>query len=174
MSKFLIGERIYLRALEKDDIVQCMKWINDPEIRCLTAFDERPFNKIKEEEWFEKMNKNKNVILFAICLDDANFIGNIGITLLSGNALLGIMIGEKEYLGRGYGTEAIKLVLDYCFNTLNLHRVALGVFEFNERAIKCYEKVGFKREGIAREVVYKKGRYWDDIKMGILKQEWSK
>ena len=174
MPKFLIGERLYLRSLEKDDLEQCMKWINDPEIRCLTAFDERPFNKIKEEEWFEKVNKDKNVILFAICSNDSKLIGNLSLNIHLRNATLGIMIGEKEYWNRGYGTEAIKLVLDYCFNTLNLHRIALGVFEFYERTIKCYEKVGFKREGIAREVVYKKGRYWDDIKMGILKQEWSK
>ena len=174
MSKFLIGERLYLRALEKEDLDKCIKWINDPENRHLTKFDEHPFNRTKEEEWFEKMNKNQNMILFAICLNDDKVIGDLGITLLSGNALLGIMIGEKECWNKGYGTEAMKLVLDYCFNTLNLHRVALEVFEFNERAIKCYEKVGFKKEGIAREVVYKKGRYWNNVKMGILKQEWSK
>ncbi len=174
MPKFLIGERIYLRALEKEDLEQCLEWINDPEIRHLATLEEYPFNRAKEEEWFEKVNKDKNVILFAICLNDDKLIGNLGITLLSGNANLGIMIGEKEYLGQGYGTEAMKLVLDYCFNTLNLHRVALGVSEFNERAIKCYEKVGFKKEGISREAVYKNGRYWNNIKMGILKQEWSK
>ena len=173
MSKFMIGERLYLRALEKEDLDKIEEWMNDPEIRHLTNGKEIPLNRSQGEGFFEKMNKNQDMILFGICLNNDDLIGVLNLTLQMRNATFGITIGDKTHWNKGYGTETIKLILDYCFNTLNLHRVGLWVFEFNERGIRCYEKLGFRKECINRETLYKKGKYWNSVDMGILKDEWA-
>ncbi len=149
-----------------------MEWMNDPEIRHLTLREELPLNRSKGEEFFEKINKD--MIFFGICLNDGKSIGALNLMLQLKNATLGITIGDKAQRNKGYGTEATKIALDYCFNTLNLHRVGLWVFEFNEKAIHCYEKLGFKKEGISREAVYKNGGYCNIVNMGILKDEWHR
>jgi len=168
MPKFLIGERIYMRAMEKEDLGAILEWVNDPEMRHLTQKEEFPVSRLRGEELFEK-----DKIFFAICLNDNRLIGFLNLTINQRNATLGITI-DRSYWSKGYGKEATELALDYCFNTLNLHRVELWVFEFNERAIHLYEKLGFKKEGVHREAVYKKGKYWDVIDMGMLRDEWHK
>ncbi|HEY6057598.1 MAG TPA: GNAT family protein, partial [Candidatus Limnocylindrales bacterium] len=90
----------------------------------------------------------------------------------NGSALYHITIGEKEYWGRGYGTEATELMLEHAFSRLGLHRVALTVFSFNERAVRSYRKVGFVIEGRAREAIWRDGRYWDEISMSVLEDDW--
>ena len=85
----------------------------------------------------------------------------------------GIMIGEKNYWGKGYGTEAIELLMEYAFKTLNLNRIELMVYDFNQRAIHCYEKLGFIREGLKRQAVFINGGYHDILIMAILQQEWN-
>ena len=89
------------------------------------------------------------------------------------NAEIGIVIGNKSYWSKGYGTEALRLMLEYGFDQLNLHKIYLWVFCFNTRAIRAYEKVGFKTEGIFREHVYMNGEYCDDHFMGILRSDWQ-
>lgn len=89
------------------------------------------------------------------------------------NAWVGIGIGDTEYRGKGYGTEAMMLVVDYAFRAMNLHRINLDVFGFNKRAIRSYEKCGFKYEGTQREAIYKEDQRWDMIEMGILRDDWE-
>ena len=86
----------------------------------------------------------------------------------NGSALYHITIGEKDAWGRGYGTEATRLMLDHAFGTLGLHRIALFVFEFNERAIRAYRRCGFVVEGRARESIWRDGRWWDELAMSVL------
>lgn len=90
----------------------------------------------------------------------------------NGSALYHITIGEKDAWGQGYGTDATRLMLEHAFTRLNLHRVSLSVFAFNERAIRAYRKAGFVAEGRAREAIWRDGRYWDEITMSILDHEW--
>ena len=90
----------------------------------------------------------------------------------NGSAMFHITIGEKDAWGRGYGTEATQLMLDHAFGTLGLHRIALTVFEFNERAIRAYRRCGFLVEGRARESIWRDGRWWDEIAMSVLASEW--
>ncbi len=87
---------------------------------------------------------------------------------------MGIGIGERDYWGRGYGTDAMQVLLRYAFDELNLHRVSLGVFEYNTRAIRAYEKAGFVVEGRGPQELHRDGRRWDMIFMGILREEWQR
>ncbi len=91
----------------------------------------------------------------------------------NGSVLYHITIGEKATWGHGYGTEATRLMLDHAFGTLGLHRVGLAVFEFNERAIRSYRRCGFAVEGRARESIWRDGRFWDELSMSILRDEWA-
>lgn len=100
-------------------------------------------------------------------------VGLDGFDWLSRTAWVGIGIGETEFQGKGYGTDAMKVVLRYGFTELNLNRVNLTVFEYNQRAIRCYEKCGFKHEGIQREFIFKENKRWGLVNMGILRSDWE-
>jgi RimJ/RimL family protein N-acetyltransferase len=107
---------------------------------------------------------------------DEKIIGSVELYIYdwaSRNGWVGIGIGEAEYRGKGYGTEAMKLLLKYAFQGLNLHRVTLNVFAFNPRGIRSYEKAGFRYEGTQREAIYKDDQRWDMIEMGILRDDWE-
>ena len=86
---------------------------------------------------------------------------------------MAIGLGEQEYWGKGYGTEAMKLALHYAFSELNLRRVSLGVFAYNQRAVHSYEKTGFRLEGRMRGMLMRQGKRWDILFMGILREEWQ-
>ena len=102
------------------------------------------------------------------------FIDLDGIEWPHGDGWVGIGIGEREYWGKGYGTDAMEVLLRFAFVELNLHRVSLNVFEYNPRAIRSYEKVGFVAEGWIRQALLREGRRWDKLCMGILREEWEK
>lgn len=173
-SGFLIGERICLRPLEKGDLVYIRKWANDPGIRCLTG-EVKPMTQASADEFFERVRSDKDRVWFVIVLrENGKVIGEAGLLRMFQvwrTTDLSIIIGEKEEWGKGYGTEAIGLLLDYAFGYLNFHRVAIGVVGFNERAIRFYEKAGFKREGIQREGYYYNHNYHDFVMMSILEDE---
>ena len=131
-------------------------------------------SRAEEEGWFEAYLKDDSTRIFGIETGDGNLVGNIGLRDLdwkNRNASLGIVIAESEYWGRGYGSDAVITMLAFAFHEMNLHRVYLSVFDFNERAIRCYEKCGFRHEGRAREVFFRDGRYHDSLLMAILRQE---
>lgn len=171
----LEGERLRLRAMEKEDIDLFLKWFNDPDI-CRFLLRHRPLGRKEEEEFLENLHKRDKDILYVIEDRKENRpIGSCGlhrIALPDRNAELGIVLGEKEYWNRGYGREAMNLLCGYGFNVLNLHRIGLCVKAFNERGVRCYEKVGFQMEGRAREAVFYNGKYWDLLAMGMLAREW--
>jgi RimJ/RimL family protein N-acetyltransferase len=125
-------------------------------------------------EWFSK-EENQNLFVIRALEEDKpiGFVGLDGFNWVAGDAWVGIGIGEPEYWGRGYGTEAMKLVLGYGFRELNLHRVSLCVFEYNQRGYKSYLKAGFVEEGREREWIKRDGRHWDMVYMGILRTEWE-
>jgi RimJ/RimL family protein N-acetyltransferase len=133
-----------------------------------------PMSVAKEELWFEDQLKDKNSHIFGIETLDGKLIGNIGIGELdhrSRRAILGITIGEKDYWDQGYGAEAVITLLRFVFKEMNLHRVSLRVYEFNYRAIRCYEKCGFVSEGRLRQAHFHDGDYHDELVMGILREE---
>ena len=173
---FLIGERLYLRSLEESDIDRCLVWINDPNITATIAL-RFPFNRAREQEWFASLYKTDREVPLAIVLKDGDrHIGNCGLHQIdypNRHAQFGIMIGEKEEWDRGYASEASRLIIDYGFKQLGLHRISLQVYAHNARAQRVYEKLGFVREGVQRESYFRDGRYHDTLMMGILKSEWK-
>ncbi len=173
---FLDGDRLYLRPLDTGDLECCLRWMNDPELLQFLG-RKTPMSREMETEWLAKQYQDERHTNLAIVLKDGDrHIGNCGLDnadLLNRNASFGIFIGEADAREQGYGTEAVRLLLDYGFAQLNLHRIDLTVFSFNERARKAYEKAGFVLEGTRREDYYRHGKYHDTHLMGILKSEWE-
>ena len=169
------GEKIRLVPLEKDlHLDNCLRWFGDPEVtRWLVQHI--PISRQAEEAWFERTIASDSDIVLAILDENGRHIGNCGfnrIDLVNRSAEFGILIGESDVWGHGHGPEAARLILEYGFEELGLHRIALGVFSFNEGAIRAYEKVGFVHEGTEREAYFRHGRFHDHHIMSILESEW--
>ena len=172
------GKKIRIRALEKKDLDSVMQWVNDPEItKNLSSFFLYPVSKEQEEKWLENIhNFDATDKVFAIETRAGVYLGNIGLHKINWknrNAEMGIVIGKKDDWDKGLGTDAGLTLLDFAFNRMNLHRIYLRVWDFNLRAIKSYEKCGFKKEGILRQGHFEDGKYHDVIMMGILKAEFN-
>jgi RimJ/RimL family protein N-acetyltransferase len=165
------------------------RWNRDSEyFRLLDTDPPHLWSNKKFKEWIEKeIDKDLPTnVLFGIrvvlpgpATDPAGdkligFVSFDGINWASGDTFVAIAMGEREYRGRGYGTEAMQLMLRYGFSELNLHRVSLCVFDYNPRAIRSYEKCGFRHEGRMREIIQRDGEWHDLIFMGILREEWEK
>lgn len=174
----IVGTKVRLRAIERDDLPRFVEWFNDPEVRHhLLVY--LPFSLAQEERWFEslqgRLERQESVVL-AIETNDGIHIGNISLDSINWkdhNAELGIVIGEKAYWNQGYGADAIRALLGLAFLEMSLHRVFLRVDVDNARGIRCYEKVGFRKEGTSREAVFKKGAYQDQYVMSILRSEFE-
>lgn len=172
---FLRGERIFLRALEPGDIELCLDWQNDPEIlQFLSRI--RPLHREQEREWLANLGKSEGDVLFGIALaGDGKLIGSCGLHHIhpaNRSAELGILIGDRDAQGRGHGSEAMRLLCSYGFDWLGLHRIELRAYEYNRRAIRCYEKCGFRLEGAHREARFWNGRWHDVLRMAILEHEY--
>lgn len=178
----LFGERIRLRAAEKEDIPLFLRWINDEDVteNLLLVF---PMSRFEEEQWYDAMMKrpaaeHAMVIEIKDQEPEAGYrpIGtcqfhNLDWRNRSGE--LGIMIGEKSCWDQGYGTETMRLLLDHGFGMLNLHRIWLQVYAKNKRGIRAYDKAGFTCEGKFRQAEYKHGQYHDVHLMSVLREEWE-
>lgn len=173
----LIGEKVYLRPLERSDAAVFQPWFNDPEITEQLAI-RRPVNLDFEEEFVVHASKDAQRVVLGIARrsDDA-LIGNTGlenIDYINRVAEFGICIGVREEWNKGCGTEVTRLLVGYAFEHLNLNRVFLQVYETNPRAIRAYERVGFVREGVLRQARWQGSRYVDTIVMGVLREEWGR
>jgi len=171
----ILGKKTRLRAIERGDILRFVKWLNDPEVRRYLAMY-MPLSQAEEEKWFERQLEDQNSKVFAIETEEGVHIGNVGLHNIdwkNRKAILGIFIGEKEYWGQGYGSDAIRALLGFAFREMSLHRVYLSVYDYNERAIRCYEKCGFRHEGRLRKAHFSDGRYHDELMVGILREEFE-
>ena len=173
--KKLVGDRIYLSPRSSEDAGVFTEWLNDFETTdyigmsgVLTTFE-------GEKKYLEE-NSSPEATFSIITIEDNKMIGTVSlenIDYINRAATLGIFIGDKAFRSKGYGTEAIKLILEYGFRYLNLYNIKLDLMEFNTRALKCYEKCGFKEYGRRRKCKFINGKYYDSISMDILREEFE-
>lgn len=174
----LRGEHVYLRASERSDIPNFVRWLNDAETSSFLNM-RAPMSEAMEEKWFDGMveRQGKDHYHYVICLlENDRPIGSLAlfdVDHVNGSAGIGISIGEKALWGKGYGTDAMNALLDFGFGMLRLERLWLEVYDFNKRARRSYDKSGFVSEGIERHAVYKQGRYLDVELMSMLRDEWA-
>lgn len=179
---YLYGERVRLRAAEKEDITAFLRWINDEEVT-ENLFFSMPMSRFEEEQWYDAMMKNptsEHVLVIEVKdqspSQDYRPIGTCqfhNIDWRNRSAEIGILIGEKSFWDQGYGTETMRLLLKHGFEVLNLHRIWLQVIAKNKRGIRAYEKAGFKYEGQYRDAHYQHGQYYDVHLMSVLRNEWQ-
>ncbi len=171
---FLQGDRIYLRPVELGDIPQYTQWLNDPTVRAgvggALPIGEKRMRERVENEWY-----GPNEFQLTIVLREGNrAVGGLSVNSIKWkdrSARMAISIGVPDCRGKGYGTEAIRLVLDHAFGGLGLNRLELDVYANNSRAVRCYERLGFQREGVRRQAVFLDGGYVDMYVYGILAAE---
>lgn len=170
------GRNLVLRRPRPEDLPAVMRWYTDPEIAALTRYQTRPMAAADVQRFFEQRLLAPDALAYSIWeLPDRRLIGFTTFSSLdadNSSVLFHITIGERDAWNRGLGTQASRLMLDHAFDRLDLHRVGLTVFSFNERAIRAYEKAGFRIEGRLRQSVMRDGRWCDEVQMGILRDEW--
>lgn len=172
--KKIEGEKVYLSPMNLEDIEKYVKWMNDFSTTDGLGSSSKVTTFESERAWLIN-NMDKKEQQFAIVLKETDkLIGNCGfvdINHLHQKGEVGLFIGEEENRSKGYGTEALSLLVEYGFNYLNLKNIMLKVFSFNKRAIKSYEKIGFKVFGKRTEVYYLNGKWYDEYFMEILRKE---
>jgi RimJ/RimL family protein N-acetyltransferase len=169
------GKLVNLRAREMSDLERNTRWVNDRDVTryILVRY---PMSALAEENWMRDgitRPMSPERVSFAIETKDGRHIGNSHLAAVPEDrkAMLGIMIGEHDCWSHGYGTDTVLTMLRFAFDEMNLNRVALAVFDFNERARACYRKCGFVEEGRLRAATYFEGAYHDEVLMAILRDE---
>ena len=174
------GEKVRLVAIDpQKDAQRFASWGRDSEYaRLLDSDPVRIWSAGQAKEWIEKQQKADGFegIEFMIRTLDGDktigFVGLDGISWHNGNSWVGIGIGDRQNWGKGYGTDAMRIIARYAFEELGLHRLTLNVFAYNTRAIRAYEKNGYVVEGRAAEVIHREGKRWDMVYMGLLREDW--
>nr|MBA2720156.1 GNAT family N-acetyltransferase [Chloroflexota bacterium] len=173
----LPGDLVVLRRHVPANLRAFQRWYSDPAVVRLTRYQDSPMRPDEIERFFEARALGSGSLAMAIHVRDGErLIGTCALSQLdadNGSALFHITIGEQNAWGRGFGTEATRLMIDHAFGGLGLHRVGLAVFSFNDRAIRSYRSVGFVVEGRAREAIWREGQWWDEISMSILDSDWQ-
>jgi len=173
----LEGKQVRLREYRKEDVVLAHKYINDFEVKRL-LFPGIPFPmRLEEEEkWYESQSAFKDTYSFAIeSLESGEYLGGCGINEVDWKnsvVIVGIFLG-KPFWNKGFGSDAMRILLRFIFEQMNINKVNLNVYSFNERAIASYVKCGFKVEGRLRQRVFRDGKYHDEVIMGILRSEFE-
>lgn len=173
--KKLIGKKCYLSPIDPEDSEIFTRWLNDQEVTDNLTLASLSVSLKKEREILERLAAEHNYSIIDAATD--SIIGNCGfmdLDYLNRTAEIGIFIGEKSYWNKGYGSEAISLLIDYGFNKLDLHNIMLKVYAFNERAVRCYEKIGFRRIGRRRESVRRNRSVHHTLYMDILPKDFYK
>jgi RimJ/RimL family protein N-acetyltransferase len=172
----ITGRLVELRHHTPANLSTVLRWYADPEIARLTRYSTRPMPPEEVERFFRSRLLSTESVAYGIHVrQTGRFVGLTTFSSLdpdNGSVLFHITIGERDAWGQGFGTEVAQLMLWLAFERIGLHRVGLTVFSFNERAIRSYQKAGFRIEGRAREAIAREERYWDEIQMGILRDEW--
>ena len=168
----LLGSRISLGPFVPEDFAATFCWVNDvAAARLDLAY--RPVDMMAHQQWWQSLGKDQSKVVFAIRkLSEPTLIGFVHVAAMNSvhrSAEMGIRIGEEKNRGQGFGSEALRLALDFCWNHLNLNRVQLTVFKHNLRAIAAYQAAGFRKEGRMRRAAFIGGAWVDLIMMATLR-----
>ncbi|MGF1761799.1 GNAT family N-acetyltransferase [Aliivibrio kagoshimensis] len=174
----MVSNRIKIRALEVEDSTEFYTWSCDKEVTQFSLSSYAyPQSKADISKWLLVINDSTKTVSFGICCQKTGkLIGYAGIASISQLNRCGeyfILIGDKAYWGKGIGTEVTKLITEYGFNTLGLHRIELTAYAINPAAIRAYEKAGYQHEGVKRESGFRDGKFIDKVQMSVLSQEWG-
>lgn len=171
----LVGDNVYLSPVNMEDLKQYTQWLNDLHITTRLGNATENITMDKEKELLERLDKDGH--MYAIIEKETDtLLGNIGLFNINNIhriAEIGIFIGNSECRGKGYGTEAMRLLMEYGFKILNLYNIMLTVKDFNENAIEAYKKIGFKEFGRRKECYFLNGKYYDVIYMEVLAKEFK-
>ncbi len=167
---FLLGKKLYLRGIENKDLEgNYFDWLNDYEVTKYMDSGQFPNSIEKMQEYVKNVaSSTNNVLLCIIDIATDKHIGNVRlgpINWINRTAFVGIMIGDKEFWGRGYATETIELVSEYAFKRLNLHKISAGVNASNQASVKAFKNAGFRIEGVRKDEVYADGQYHDGVQL---------
>jgi RimJ/RimL family protein N-acetyltransferase len=174
----LLGEQVRLRPLEEGDLVHLEGWWNDPEWQVLQQPVVRPRPDGPAREQFRRWSANDSSGSAGFSVEtraSGELVGHItlwGASLPARSAVLAVIIGPA-HVGRGLGTDAVRVMCRYGFRSMGLHRIGLEVASFNPRGRRAYEKAGFQVEGVRRESVYVDGGFRDEVLMGLLRRDWE-
>jgi RimJ/RimL family protein N-acetyltransferase len=172
------GVLVRLRAYQKEEMVYVKDLINRSEIKkCLALGIPFPYTLEDELKFYESISANNDTYTFAIeAKETEELIGGCGTNAIdwkNSTATVGIFVGKEGYLSKGYGTDAMNILINFIFNEMNINKVKLEVYSFNIRAIKCYEKLGFKQEGCLRKEIFREGKYHDILVYGMFRDEFK-
>ncbi len=175
--RFLKGKHVYLQPLDRDAYCHAMmQWVNDDDATHFMLLGALPATQQTIEKSYDSIQAaTDETVMAVIARENDTYIGNVGLYRIDRIALSAeyrIFLGHNAFRGKGLGTEAANLMISYAFDRLNFNKVWLGVNEINVAALKSYEKSGFVREGILRDEIYRNGRYYDAIRMSILRREY--
>jgi diamine N-acetyltransferase len=171
----LAGRLVVLRPLRSDDRARSVRWRNDPDIRDNILGYRFPVTEAMEADWVDAVLKDQSRTRVVLAIEDKSDGALVGFVYLNNidwfarNAEFGILIGERSRHGKGLAREALSLVADYAFESLNLHKLHLRVVAFNKRALQLYRAFGFADEGVQRQQAYLRGRYYDVVLMGLIR-----
>jgi len=175
--------RLVLKPHTFNNTSRLNEWENDPELIYYNDDQPEPYTKLPLEETHEYIRRHievtpyKKAIHYAIHKKENDlFIGYGMIAFIdryNRNCRLGITIGDKSQWGQGYAKEALLAVIHYCFVDLGLNRIGAEIYAYNTRSLALFKKLGFKREGVLRQFVYKKGKFEDEYIYGLLREEWE-
>ena len=168
-EKEISGGKVILRPLEKKDLVRSLQWLTDPFVNKYLSQNFRDLTGEQEEKWFDYIQCSQQDMVFAILDRETGLhIGNCALDKIDkkkGSCGLGIVIGDKEYWDKGYGTDSVKALVDFALMDLRLFRIRLNVYTYNHRAINTYNKCGFKLIRVLKRNHLYDDRYWDTLIM---------
>lgn len=179
ITPFIMGQLIYLRPLSPDDLNETyLAWLNDAEVNRYLETGIFPYTRQELEKFYAQIAGARDQVLLAILEKNSHqHIGNVKlgpINWIHRKATFGILIGEKQFWGKGIGAEATRLMIEYGFFRLNLHRIELGVYAEHQAAVRSYQKIGFQVEGQFREAQFHEGKYKDSLWMGLLRSDYRR
>ena len=177
-TNLLKGELVYLTARKKEENAQFVEWWRNSDYARLIISDlYKPVTVEQLDGWYDNIGKNNNFVPFAMRTLESNiligFVNLVRINWQARHCEVVLGIGNTDYWGKGYGSDAMRIALRYAFMEMNMNRVGLDVNGYNQRAIKSYEKVGFVHEGKLRQHIHRDGQRHDSHLMSILREEWE-